>query len=95
MFDSVFNAMITQSLRRFNLCTIKKPDKSREFLQKQRSEAYFHIRERIENLLREYPSAHTPEKNEIKNCGRYAAIVIADNHIPDDVCMVTYHINAN
>ena len=33
VFDSVFNAMITQSLRRFNLCTIKKPDESRAFLQ--------------------------------------------------------------
>ena len=62
---------------------------------KKSSKACFHIRERIENFLSEYLSAHTPEKNEIKNCGRYAAIVITDNHIPDDVCMVTYHINAN
>ena len=58
--------MITQSLRRFNLCTIEKPDKSRAFLQKQRSEAYFHIRQHVENFLREYLSATPPRKTKSK-----------------------------
>lgn len=47
------------------------------------------------SFLREYLSAHTPERNEIKNCGRYAATVMADTQMPDEVCMVTYQMIAN
>ncbi|MDY2750640.1 MAG: hypothetical protein SOV23_00025 [Eubacteriales bacterium] len=51
--------------------------------------------DRIIIFLREYLAAHTPKKNVIRNCGRYAATVIADTQTPDEVCIVTYHIIAN
>ena len=49
----------------------------------------------IINFFFEYLSASTPEKHETKNCGTKAAIVMADTHPPDEVCPVTYQINAN
>jgi hypothetical protein len=51
--------------------------------------------DRIMRSFRGYRSAHTPEKNEIKNCGTNEQIVSADTQAPDEVLSVTYQTTAN